>query len=167
EHSLPFIKYLTPITGSFAAGNEPAQFQIGEINASPLICFEDTFPTLARKATKDDTKFLVNLTNDGWFGNSAEQWQHMANSIFRAVENGIPLVRCCNNGITCWVDANGRVHEKFRDQIGILYGTGAETIDLPTSPHAQTFYNRHGDWFGWSCVGISALVLARKIAKRK
>ena len=71
---------------------------------SPLICFEDMFPHLARQAVRDDTDFLVNLTNDGWFGDSAEQWQHMASAVFRAVENGVPLVRCCNNGVTCWID---------------------------------------------------------------
>jgi apolipoprotein N-acyltransferase len=168
ERWLPFIKYLTPITGSFAAGNEPVQFQIGNVNTSPLICFEDTFPQLARKATKEDTQFLVNLTNDGWFGDSAEQWQHMAIALFRAVENGVPLVRCCNNGITCWIDANGRVREIFHDQNGSVYGAGAMTIDLPVQDgdrlqRPQTFYNRHGDWFGWSCVGISLLIFVRKI----
>src|SRR5205823_6890990 len=114
EHSLPFIKYLTPIPGSFAAGTEPTQFHIGDAIISPLICFEDTFPHVARKAARDDTDFLVNLTNDGWFGDSAEQWQHEANAIFRSVENGIPLVRCANNGITCWIDGRGRVRQIFR-----------------------------------------------------
>lgn len=163
ERWLPFIKYLTPVTGSFAAGNKPVQFQIGNANASPLICFEDTFPRLARKATKDETQFLVNLTNDGWFGDSAEQWQHEANALFRAVENGIPLVRCCNNGITCWIDANGHARKIFHDQNGSVYGAGAMTFDLPISPHTQTFYNRHGDWFGWGCVAIASLILVRKI----
>jgi len=166
EHSLPFIKYLTPVTGSFAAGNEPVQFQIGDVNASPLICFEDTFPPLARKAAKDDTDFLVNLTNDGWFGNSAEQWQHEANAIFRAIENGIPLVRCCNNGITCWIDGNGRVRDIFRDKNGSVYGAGAMTINLPISAHAQTFYNRHGDWLGWICVAVTILIALKRILSR-
>ncbi|HUB86350.1 MAG TPA: apolipoprotein N-acyltransferase, partial [Verrucomicrobiae bacterium] len=94
---LPFVKYLTPITGSYTAGDEPVQFQMdienrgpdvasrqssgalavslgNRIIASPLICFEDTFPQLARKAVTGDTDFLINLTNDGWFGKSAEQW---------------------------------------------------------------------------------------------
>ena len=120
------------------------------------------FPQLAREAVRDDTDFLVNLTNDGWFGESAEQWQHMAGAVFRAVENGVPLVRCCNNGVTCWIDAHGRVREIFRDNSGSVYGTGALTIDLPLQKHAPTFYNRHGDWFGWGCVGIAMIVLALK-----
>jgi apolipoprotein N-acyltransferase len=193
---LPFVKWFTPITGSFAAGNEPVQFELErrtpvrqEINvislnadreigvpaanqsrlrakASPLICYEDMFPQVARRAVRDDTGFLVNLTNDGWFGQSAEQWQHMAGSVFRAVENGVPLVRCCNNGVTCWIDATGRVREMFRDNTGSVYGMGALTIDLPLQKHAPTFYNRHGDWFGWGCIGFAAIVLALKKLRR-
>jgi apolipoprotein N-acyltransferase len=184
---LPFVKWFTPITGGFEAGNEPVQFQInrwGErprepiielnkgsagasphqaVKACPLICYEDMFPQIGRKAAAmDGTDFLVNLTNDGWFGRSAEQWQHMAGAVFRAVENGVPLVRCCNNGVTCWIDAHGRVREIFRDNGGSVYGAGALTIDLPLQDHAPTFYNAHGDWFGWGCAGIALLALARR-----
>jgi len=183
---LPFVKWFTPITGGFEAGNAPVQFAINlwgerprepiiELNSgssgasprqvaitSPLICYEDMFPQLARKAVRDDTDFLVNLTNDGWFGQSAEQWQHMAGAVFRAVENGVPLVRCCNNGVTCWIDAHGRVRETFQNNNGSVYSMGTLTIDLPLKKHAPTFYNRHGDWFGWGCAGIALLALTRK-----
>ena len=185
-----FLKWFTPITGSFAAGNEPVQFELerrapsrlevqlntnrvetvlgvpNRVNTSPLICYEDMFPHLARRAVRNDTDFLVNVTNDGWFGQSAEQWQHMAGAVFRAVENGVPLVRCCNNGVTCWIDATGRVHETFRDGSGSVYGMGTLTIDLPLPKHPATFYNRHGDWFGWGCVGVSLLLIIGRMAKR-
>ncbi|MGH7939441.1 MAG: apolipoprotein N-acyltransferase [Limisphaerales bacterium] len=154
---LPLMKWLTPITGGFTAGTNAVQFEFKNLNASasPLICFEDVFPQLARKAAAGGANFLVNLTNDGWFGQSAEQWQHEVSAIFRAVENGIPLVRCCNNGITCWIDANGREREIFRDASGTVYGPGAMIFDLPLLKHSPTFYTRHGDWFGWSCLGIT------------
>ena len=187
---LPFVKWFTPITGGFAAGNEPVQFVMERrppprlevklntnpaetvpgvpfrVKTSPLICYEDMFPQLARRAVQGDTDFLVNLTNDGWFGQSAEQWQQMAAAVFRAVENGVPLVRCCNNGITCWIDAHGRVREIFRDKTESVYGEGALTIDLPLQKHSPTFYNRHGDWFGWGCLGFAAFALALKIRRR-
>ena len=73
----------------------------------------------------------MNLTNDGWFGESAEQWQHAAAAIFRAVENGLPLVRCANNGLTCWVDANGRLRQILHDPNGKVYGAGFMTANLP------------------------------------
>jgi apolipoprotein N-acyltransferase len=191
---LPFVKWFTPITGSFAAGNEPVQFKMivrsenkppsetdsnatptipvsisgapALVQASPLICFEDTFPQVARKSVQRDTDFLVNLTNDGWFGQSAEQWQHMANAVFRTVENGVPLVRCSNNGITCWIDAQGRIRNVFRDNNGSVYGAGAMAIDLPIQKHAQTFYNRHGDWLGWLSLAVFVMMLGFKIARR-
>jgi apolipoprotein N-acyltransferase len=138
------------------------------VKTSPLICFEDTFPGLGRDATDEDTDFLVNLTNDGWFRQSAEQWQHMANAVFRAVENGLPLVCCANNGVTCWIDAYGRVRETFRDPSGSVYGAGAMTFELPVGgQRAATFYHRHGDWFAWGCVGIGILALTWRILIRK
>jgi apolipoprotein N-acyltransferase len=189
---LPFIKWFTPITGSFASGDRPVPFEMerrpparhesnadfpnagsetgapSRVKTSTLICFEDMFPELAREYVEDDTDFLVNLTNDGWFGDSAEQWQHAACGVFRAVENGVPLVRCCNNGVTCWIDATGRLREIFRDKTGSVYGAGAMTIDLPLSQPGEkrvpTFYNQHGDSFGWLCVGITGILLVVKIS---
>ena len=187
---LPFLKYLTPISDGWTPGDKAVQFKmqvqgreprdegkpdnntlavsLGEtIKTSPLICFEDVFPGLARDAADGDTDFLVNLTNDGWFRQSAEQWQHMANAVFRAVENGLPLVRCANNGITCWIDAQGRVREILKDNSGSVYGVGAMTVEIPVGgPHAPTFYNRHGDWFGWSCVVWAVLLAIRRIFGR-
>ena len=125
------------------------------------------FPQVARGAVHDDTDFLVNLTNDGWFGQSAEQWQHMAGAVFRAVENGVPLVRCCNNGVTCWIDAHGRVREIFRDNHGSVYGMGTLTIDLPLQNHTPTFYNRHGDWFGLGCVAVGVVLPVTSILQRR
>ena len=154
-----WLGWLTPITGSFKAGTNAVQFDLEDFNVttSPVICYEDLFPHVARKAAAGGADFLVNLTNDGWFGRSAEQWQHQQGAIFRAVENGIPLVRCCNNGITCWADGDGREREIFRDTTGSAYGQGVMIFDLPLPKPVPTFYTRHGDWFGWGCVGIAAL----------
>jgi len=139
---LPFLKWFTPITGGYDAGDKPGSFEIsgwGETPSSPatnqitvslgeaaphrariapLICFEDMFPQTARDSARDDTDLLVNLTNDGWFGEGAEQWQQAASGVFRAVENGLPLVRSCNNGVTCWIDAHGQVRHVFKDAGG-------------------------------------------------
>jgi apolipoprotein N-acyltransferase len=165
---LPFIKWFTPITGSFASGTNVVPFEMNRVKTSTLICFEDVFPELARKYAQDDTDFLVNLTNDGWFGEGAAQWQQAAAAVFRAVENGVPLVRSANNGLTCWVDANGRLREIFRDKTGSVYGAGSMTVELPLlqpgEKRAPTFYNQHGDWFGWLCVGVTAILLVVKIS---
>lgn len=189
---LPFLKWFTPIVGGWTPGDRPAVFQVNRqpepahasvieldnnpsgappvtANGAPLICFEDAFATVARGATQKDLDFFVNLTNDGWFGDSSEQWQHLAAAVFRAVENGLPLLRCANNGITCYIDGHGRLEEIFRDPQGSEYGIGALNVDLPllapAEKSAPTFYNRHGDYFGWSCVGVSVVTLLRRFRK--
>ena len=169
---LPFLKYLTPIQGGFTPGRRPVSFPLPGLRAktSVLICFEDIFPHLVREHVDDDTDFLVNLTNNGWFGESAAQWQHAANAVFRAVENGLPLVRCANNGLTCWVDARGRVEEIYFPGTRDIYGAGWKMARVPLlagQPRAPTFYRRHGDWFGWSCVAVSALGLGAAGLRRR
>jgi apolipoprotein N-acyltransferase len=165
---LPFIKWFTPITGGYTPGRSAVRFGLAGLNASasPLICYEDMFPQTARKAARSGADFLINLTNDGWFGRSAEQWQHETCAIFRAVENGIPLVRCCNNGISCWIDARGRQREIFRASDHSAYDQGTLVFDLPLEQPDPTFYTRHGDCFGWSCVAIALCLGGFKLVRR-
>jgi apolipoprotein N-acyltransferase len=169
QNWLPFLRVFTPITGGFVPGTHPVQFDMAPlaVKTSVLICFEDVFPQLAPSDVHHDTDFLVNITNDGWFGESAEQWQHGVSAVFRAVENRLPLVRCTNNGLTCWVDANGRIREIFSDNRGTIYGPGFLAAEIPLGAkgalHEPTFYTRHGDWFGWGCVAIAGAVLLRRL----
>jgi apolipoprotein N-acyltransferase len=163
---LPFMKWLTPIQGAFEPGLGPVAYAMPSLNAktSVLICFEDVFPHGAREHVEDDTDFLVNLTNNGWFGESSAQWQHAANAVFRAVENRTPLVRATNNGLTCWIDPFGRIRDVLADDAHGIYGQGFRSFDVPLGPTgprpAPTFYRRHGDAFGWACVGASLLPMA-------
>jgi apolipoprotein N-acyltransferase len=162
QHTLPFLKYLTPIPGSYTSGDKPVQFDLEDqnIRTAVLICFEDIFPHLAREYVDDDTDLLINLTNNGWFGESASQWQHGLSALFRAIENNVPLIRCSNNGLTCWIDERGRIKQMFRDATDRIYGPGIlyATVPLPAhGTHTPTFYHRHGDLFGWVCTGFSAL----------
>jgi apolipoprotein N-acyltransferase len=162
-HWLPFLKWLTPIGSGYTEGNRPVSFNMPSLsaNTSVLICFEDMFPHEAREHVGEDTDFLINLTNDGWFGEGAEQKQQAACALFRAIENGVPLVRCCNNGLTCWIDAQGRLRE-IEDSSRGIYGPGFITPEIPLRAPGQrtrTIYNRYGDWFGWSCCAISGAVL--------
>ena len=125
------------------------------------------FPHYAREHAGGDIDFLVNITNDGWFGESAAQWQHAANAAFRAVENGVPLVRCANNGVSCWMDRCGAMQNvAFADSTDV-YRAGFKIVTVPlpsaeTKPH-RTFYNLHGDVFGWGCVVVTAVILAPRL----
>jgi len=162
---LPFLKWFTPIDGGFTPGTHAAHFELPDlkIKIAPLICYEDTFPQLGRDAAGPDTDLLVNLTNDGWFGEGAAQWQQAAAATLRAVENGRPLVRCANNGLTCWIDAAGTMREIFATQAGSVYGAGFVTMKIPLAEnHPETFYHQHGDRFGWGCLALTALALVRR-----
>ena len=169
--SLPFVKWLTPITGGFTAGTNSTPFLLRDVgvNIAPLICFEDCFPHGAREHVTDDTDLLVNLTNDGWFGEGSEQRQHAANAVFRAIENGLPLIRSCNNGLTCWVDVNGVIRETFTDERGRIYGAGFATFTVPIRGAARqrTFYSQHGDVFGWVCVALAVIAVVWPTGKRR
>jgi len=168
---LPFLKWLTPIGGEVTPGDRPVQFEVKSPSAkmSVLICFEDMFAQEAREHVGVDTDFLVNLTDDGWFGHGAEQWQQAASGIFRAVENGVPLLRCTNDGLTCWADAQGRVRQ-ILNVSGNVYGPGFIIAQIPLrapKDHRQTFYNRHGDWFPAGCYGIGLAWLAATFQGRR
>jgi apolipoprotein N-acyltransferase len=158
ENILPFMKWLTPIGSSFTPGRGPAAFRFGtnrSVNASPMICFEDVFPHHTRSHVTPETDFLLELTNNGWFGESSAQWQHCAAAALRAVENGVPLVRCANNGLTCWLDEFGGLHDVLQSASGSVYDAGFLSTRVPLRPDGEprplTFYNRHGDVFGWLC----------------
>lgn len=168
---LPFLAWFTPVQGGFTPGDRPVQFRLPNlgVQTAVLICFEDIFPNLVRESVEPETDFLVNLTNNGWFGESAAQWQHAAAAIFRAVENGRPLLRSANNGLTCWVDERGRLRQIFRTSSGSIYGAGWMWFELPL-PGAKeqkplTFYRQHGDLFGWTCVLAAGLLLSTRIPR--
>jgi len=169
----PFLRGIIPIPGDFVPGDRFIPFQLTGPRArlSTLICFEDVFPGLARRAAADDLDFLLNLTNDGWFGESAAQWQQAASAVFRAVENGLPLVRCTNNGLTCWIDARGAMLGILGTEGKAVYAPGFLSAKIPlpgeTQKREPTFYNRYGDWFGWGCLVLSVVAVGRSFPLKK
>jgi apolipoprotein N-acyltransferase len=165
----PFLARLRAAGAGLTSGDRPGLFHITEppANFSVLICYEDLFPHEVRECQDQRTDFLLNLTNDGWFGDSSAQWQHLVNALFRAVELHLPLVRCCNNGITCWIDACGRLHNVYFPDSKNVYQAGYKIIDVPLtsseSAYHPTFYRQHGDLFGWGCVALVVVLGLRRL----
>jgi apolipoprotein N-acyltransferase len=167
----PFLKQFTQVYGEFKPGQAPVTFALPTLGmkTSVLICFEDVFPHLARHHVNKDTDFLLNLTNNGWFGESAAQWQHAASAALRAVENGLPLVRAANNGLSCWVDQHGAMHDVYFPDSKDIYQAGFKIAEVPlrVGERPSTFYHRHGDWFGWGCVAVSAVLVMASVVQRR
>ncbi|MDW8114636.1 MAG: apolipoprotein N-acyltransferase [candidate division WOR-3 bacterium] len=127
--------------GNYSQGEEYTIFQTDKISFSCAICFEVIFPDLMRKFVKRGSKMIVNITNDGWFGKTFGPYQHYELAIARTVENGVPLVRCANNGISFFCDPFGRVYQKsklFKEEI--IFGN----VKIPLE---NTIYRQFGDWF--------------------
>lgn len=159
---LPFLRRLTPVEQTVEAGRRPVVFRLPENPAqfSVLICFEDVFPRLSRDFARRGAELLVNMTNDAWFDGSAGARQHLWNSMFRCVETRLPMARCANSGITCWVDSAGRVREELpaTDSNGKpTPGFLRATVPLAPADPAATFYLRHGDLWSGLCLAASIL----------
>jgi apolipoprotein N-acyltransferase len=107
---------------------------------TPLICFESVFPYLCREGVKQGSRLLVNITNDGWFGDTPGPFQHAEMSILRAVEFRRYLVRSANTGVSMVVDPAGRVTQSLG-----LYRQGILKAEVALLG-GETFYCRHGDW---------------------
>jgi apolipoprotein N-acyltransferase len=150
-HLLPFGEAL-PLSGrfhflrrinfgqaNFQPGGAVVPVPVKGTSFGPLICFESIFPELSRRHVLSGAGFLVNITNDGWFGDTPGPVQHAQMSIMRAVENRKALVRSANTGISMVVDPAGRV----RESLG-LNERGTIIAEIPLFDE-ETFYTRHGE----------------------
>jgi apolipoprotein N-acyltransferase len=160
-HLVPFGEYvplrsvlpinkITPGTIDFSAGPGPRTLTLpGVPPFSPLICYEVIFPgAVVDEADRPD--WLLNITNDAWYGFTSGPFQHFASARVRAVEEGLPLVRDANNGISAIVNGYGRVMARLGlDAIGVLDGTLPRKLP-------PTLYSRIGDW---GFAGLMALLL--------
>ncbi len=138
----------------FTPGTEAAVAEVDGHRLGAFICYESIFPHLVRRFTAQGAGLLVNITNDGWYGRTSAPYQHLAMTVFRAVENRRYLVRAANTGITAIVDPRGRVLARTAlfDRT-VLVGDAAFVA-------APTFYGRYGDVFAWSCLAAAAAVTA-------
>ena len=126
-----------------------------KLNFAPLICFEDTLPSLARQVVANrNPDFFVNQSNDGWFVGTWEPWYHLAASLFRTVENRRPMVRSANTGISVLIDGNGRISHMFEKEAGgRLRPVDVEGYFQVTVPldSRTSLYTRWGDWLPVLC----------------
>jgi len=130
-------------------GKDHTLFSLGDNKFSAIICWEVVFPHLFRSFVKSGASFMINLTNEGWFGDSAAPYQMAAIVAIRAVENRVPVARAANTGISCFIDAFGRI-------TGIVKNSAHKPtfiegyLTMPIRPSKEkTFYTRFGDIFAY------------------
>lgn len=154
--------------GSYIPGTEYKLFEMDGERFATTICWENLFPDLVRQFVKRGARFIVNITNEAWFGETAAPEQFLSMNVFRAVENGVYVVRCANTGISCFIDPCGRVVDRVKNEEGKdVFVSGFLTSEVvPLSP--DTIYTRYGDWFPWLCIIVSAgFILAAIFSKTR
>jgi apolipoprotein N-acyltransferase len=144
----------TPGNIDFTSGNRQTIFHVDGTDLSVLICYESIFPDLSRKAVEAGANVLVNITNDAAFGDTAAPHQLLAMAVFRAVENGVPLVRVGNSGISAVITPAGRVTATTTPF------TRATEVENVSWRRSRTFYTSEGDLFAELCLSLSVIALA-------
>jgi apolipoprotein N-acyltransferase len=170
-HLLPFGEYLPykgtipwsyvkiADIGNYAPGNEFTIFEIPQYRFGVTICWENIFPDLVRQFVKRGAQFIVNITNEAWFGKTAAPYQFVSMSVFRAVENRVFVVRSANTGISCIIDPMGRVVDRVKDESGQdIFVRGMLTGKI-VPLESNTIYTRFGDWLAWICLMLSVVFL--------
>jgi apolipoprotein N-acyltransferase len=134
-----FVSQQFGIGDSFEPGKEAKVFS-GRVPLGVSICYEETFSEMIRDLRQKNAQMFVNISNDVWFPRSRLAKQHFDHGMVRAVENGLPLVRACNTGVTCGVNCLGGILARHpENQPGVLF----LEVPLHTFP---TIYSKWGDW---------------------
>jgi apolipoprotein N-acyltransferase len=163
RHLLTFARSLTSQVGVMGRGTERKVFRLNGHRYGVFICYESVFADEVRQFARLGAEVLVNVSDDGWYGDTSAPWQHLNMARMRAIENRRWILRDTNNGVTAVIDPNGRVRQSIpRHQIDALPAEYGFRQDV-------TFYTAHGDVFAYLCammaicgVGWSARKLLRQ-----
>ncbi len=121
------------------------------------ICYEDVMPYVSREfvsggSNEKRVDFLLNISNDGWYGHGSQQPQHLAVCVFRAVENRVGIARAVTTGVSAFIEPSGRVHDRVRgDPKHGWPGESGYAISRVGVDSRYSIYSRCGDWFAWGC----------------
>ncbi len=158
---LSFAGGLTKEVGDFSRGRSRAPLQAGDEKLGVFICYESIFPDEVRQFAKSGAQVFVNVSNDGWYGDSGAYAQHLQQARMRATENARWLLRTTNTGVTAAIDPDGRVTQTVPRKVRTALRASYALND------ATTFYTRHGDWLAYLCaiISIGALVIALTLGR--
>ena len=171
-HLLPFGEFvplpepiewiIPPMVGRFSPGEEYDLLPFGDTKGGIMICFESHFPSLAREFARKGADVLIEMTNDGYLGNTPVLRQHLASAVFRAVETNRPVVRVTNVGVTAYINERGEVLD-----VADVYTEATRTWSVSKSDGKQTIYVKYGEWFALLCSFISLGLLSLCFFRKK
>jgi len=169
-HLVPFGEYLpfpwlfsfagglTKEVGEFKSGASRAPLEAGSERLGVFICYESVFPDEVRQFANNGAQVFVNISNDGWYGDSGAYAQHLNQTRMRAIENDRWILSATDTGVTASIDPYGRTVARIPRKV-------RGTLDAPYAlTSVTTFYTRHGDWFAFLCAIISAGALFTRFA---
>lgn len=154
-----FAEKLTEGVGDMDRGRTRNTFQTAGHTYGVFVCYESIFGDEVRQFAKAGADVLVNISDDGWYGDTGAPWQHLNMARMRAIENNRWVLRSTNTGITTTIDPHGRYtdtprHVRTAYALPFAFTTG------------QTFYTRYGDWFAYLCAAVTAFALAASLLRR-
>jgi len=157
------VRSLVHMPSDFTAGPRPAPILVPGLPAvQPLICYESLYPGFTR-AGADRPQWIVNVSNDAWFGATSGPLQHLNLASYRAIETGLPVVRATPTGVSAIIDGWGRIVGDQRLESGV---EGILDADLP-APARMTVYGRIGDSGFWMLIGLMLAAVLGLNAKAK
>jgi len=155
-----FAKNLLNEVGSFEPGKQRTVFNTGGHTYGAFICYESIFGDEMRQYPLEGADVLINISNDGWYGDTSAAWQHLNMVRMRAIENHRWVLRATNTGVTAAINPDGRVtaaaprHQRTSIRVHFAY------------EHDITFYTRYGDLFSYACALVTTLALIISLIRR-
>ena len=148
-----FASKLTEGVGDMDRGTRRTVFRADGRTFGVFICYESIFGNEVRQFSDNGAEVLVNISDDGWYGDTSAPWQHLNMARMRAIENHRWLLRSTNTGITAAIDPYGRVVLSAPRDVRAAFVFPFDFLS------GKTFYTQHGDWFAWLSVAVSATIL--------
>jgi apolipoprotein N-acyltransferase len=145
----------------FVPGTQRNLFRAAGKNYGVFICYESIFGDELRQFSLEGAQVLINISDDGWYGDTSAPWEHLDMVRMRAIENRRWVLRATNTGITAAIDPSGRITatipRHIRTSVQVAFGYRNDI----------TFYSRYGDWFAWLCVLVTVVLFAFSFGRQR
>lgn len=152
----PILNYVDLGEGDFVPGKETPIY--APYSWTPYICYDAIFGDLIREAIRDGSRLMVNITNDGWFGRSTAPYQHLNLVRYRAIENGMPVARLANSGVSAFIDQYGHFDKNTQ-----LFTDAVIQRKMPLKTR-DTLYSHIGDFVETALLLFFAIYLLAALA---